>query len=539
MNIFPLDISRLPELVALCFLRWKRHRRYSCLAAIIAGVTASTCAQAATVRAGSAVTVVRDVSGSASGTSWEKKVEGDDVYENEFVRTAVRSSAVLSFVDETKISIGQAATMKIDRVVLKPNQSVEELIVSAEAGAVRWNSGTSPSRAYQIKTPEAIIRPVGTIFDLLVETQRTMVVLRRGTIEVCSVGAPQRCGILSRPGEMIIATPSDLEGPQRGELGPSEFADRCLSADAIPCLITASVSPAEPAQQQFGKEGKGTGPTITGPTGPTGPVGRTGPTGPTGPVTGPAIGGPIIGPPIIGSPIIGPPIIIPGGGTRRGTGTTGSDTTPGTYKDGTTKDGTTGTTKDGTTPGTTKDGTTPGTYGTTKDGTTPGTTKDGTTAGTTKDGTTPGKGTSPGTTKDGTTPGKGTTTTGTKGPGTKGPITATKGPTRGPTVTGPTGDGRGGKTDKMVTGSIHNGRELDKGTITGSKVPGNKVLIDKGSITGPLGTGGHGGGPSGIRGPFGIGGHGGTPPGIRGLFGIGGHGGTPSGIRGLFGIGGH
>ena len=102
---------------------------------------------------------------------------------------------------------------------------------------MRWNSGTSPSGAYQVKTPDAIIRPLGTTFDLLVESQRTMVVLRSGTIEVCSVGAPQRCRTLSRPGEMIVATPSDLEGPQRGGLGPSEFADRCLSADAaMPCL---------------------------------------------------------------------------------------------------------------------------------------------------------------------------------------------------------------------------------------------------------------------------------------------------------------
>ena len=223
-----------------------RHYRVG-LAAIIAGVTASTCVQASSVRVGSALTVVRDVSGSLSGKSWDKKVEGDDVYENEFVRTAVRSSAVISFVDETKISIGQAATMKIDRVVLKNNRSVEELIVSAEAGAMRWNSGTSQSSAYQVKTPDAIIRPVGTIFDLLVESQRTMVVLRSGTIEVCSVGAPQRCRALSRPGEMIIATPSDLEGPKRGGVGPSEFADRCLSADAMPCLIAASVSPARPA----------------------------------------------------------------------------------------------------------------------------------------------------------------------------------------------------------------------------------------------------------------------------------------------------
>jgi hypothetical protein len=220
-----------------------RHHSATALVAIVAGVIASTDAQAAS-RVGGTTSVVRDVSGSLVGQSWAKKVENDDVYENEFIRTEAQSSTRISFIDETNIRIGPTATMKIDRVVFKTNRSVSELIVTAEEGAIRWNSGVSLSSAYLIKTPDAIIRPSGTTFDLLVESQRTVVVLRRGRIEVCSIDAPQRCQTLSRSGDTIIATPNDLERLQRTGLEPSEFADRCLSANTTaPCVIMASAQP--------------------------------------------------------------------------------------------------------------------------------------------------------------------------------------------------------------------------------------------------------------------------------------------------------
>jgi hypothetical protein len=213
------------------------------LAAIVAGVIASINAQAGS-RVGGATTVVHDVASSESGQSWAKKVEGDDVYENEFIRTEVESSARISFIDETDIRMGPAARMKIDRVVFKSGRAVSELVVTAEAGAMRWNSGISLSNAYLVKTPTVIIKVRGTTFDLLAEPQRTTVVLRRGTIEVCSIDTPQRCRTLSRPGDTIIATPNVLERPRRAGPGPSEFADRCLSAAmTAPCAIMASVQP--------------------------------------------------------------------------------------------------------------------------------------------------------------------------------------------------------------------------------------------------------------------------------------------------------
>lgn len=226
------------------------HHSATAFAAIVAGVIASTHAQAGS-RVGGATAVVHDVLSSVSGQSWAKKVEGDDVYEDEFIRTETESSARISFIDETDIRMGPAAKMKIDRVVFKTGRSVSELIVTAEAGAVRWNSGVSNSEAYLVRTPTLIIKVRGTTFDLFAEPQRTTVVLRRGTIEVCMIDTPQRCQTLSRPGDTVIGTPNVLDRPRRAGPGPSEFADRCLSARAMaPCGMLASVEPTRPSNAQ-------------------------------------------------------------------------------------------------------------------------------------------------------------------------------------------------------------------------------------------------------------------------------------------------
>src|SRR6478736_3531836 len=115
------------------------HHSATVFAAIVVGTIASTHAQAGS------------------------RVGGDDVSEDEFIRTEIESSARISFIDETDIRMGPAAKMKIDRVVFKSGRAVSELVVTAEAGALRWNSGVSQSEAYLIKTQTVIIKIRGTI----------------------------------------------------------------------------------------------------------------------------------------------------------------------------------------------------------------------------------------------------------------------------------------------------------------------------------------------------------------------------------------
>jgi FecR protein len=219
------------------------HHFATAAVAIVAGFICSNSAQA-NVRVGGTVSVVRDVSGSLSGDSWQKKNEGDDVEEKEFIRTESGSTTGILFIDDTGIRVGPAATMRIVRAVFNSRVSYRALEVSFGAGAARWNSGNSTSDAYKVETPTAIITVEGTTFDLVVESQRTTVVLRRGRIKVCLIEAPRRCKTLSRPDDIIVATRDDLRGPARAVgLEPSEFANQCLNADMTPCIITTSLAP--------------------------------------------------------------------------------------------------------------------------------------------------------------------------------------------------------------------------------------------------------------------------------------------------------
>jgi hypothetical protein len=220
--------------------------RLQCLTAfaiIAAGIGGATSAQANMV-VGNAVLIQQDVEGAFNDQDWTQTSKGDDVFEAEFIRTQVNSRANFALFDGSTIGLGATAIMKIDHVVLDPrNHSIQKLIVSAKDGAVRWISGNSMSGAYQIDTPHAVITDEGTAFDLVVEPQRTLVLLHTGRVTVCAKGAPGRCKPLSRRGEMVLVTTDDVVGPWESGVEPSGFETQCLNAK---CAIAAFVAPPQP-----------------------------------------------------------------------------------------------------------------------------------------------------------------------------------------------------------------------------------------------------------------------------------------------------
>jgi Tfp pilus assembly protein FimT len=226
--------------------------RLHCAAAlsfIVAGIVDVAGAQAASLRVGDTVQIVHDVEGRQSGDkAWGSKAEGDDVYENEFIRTEVESQARIVLVDRTGLSVGPITTIRIDRVVYSPDQSIKGIVVSAGTGTVRWTSGDSSS--YLIRTPTADVTPIGTVFDLFVDSQRTFVILRQGRVKVCTNNLQPTCKILAQPGEMMLATADELQGPGRGGLEPTDFANRCLSATGKDCVMNLIYSPPRAPQRE-------------------------------------------------------------------------------------------------------------------------------------------------------------------------------------------------------------------------------------------------------------------------------------------------
>jgi hypothetical protein len=216
---------------------------------IIAGIVDVTGAQAASRRVGDTVQIVHDVEGRQSNDqAWGSKGEGDHVYENEFIRTAVESEARILLVDRTGLSVGPITTIRIDRMLYNPDQSVKSVLVSAGAGTVRWTSGDSSY--YLIKTPTATVTPIGTVFDLFVDSQRTFVILRHGRVRVCTTNQQPICKTLSDPGEMMLVTADELRGPGRGGLEPADFANRCLSAKGENCVMNLNYSPPRAPQRE-------------------------------------------------------------------------------------------------------------------------------------------------------------------------------------------------------------------------------------------------------------------------------------------------
>ena len=219
------------------------------LSFIVAGIVDVTGAQAASVRVGDAVQIVHEVAGRQSDDqAWSSKAEGDDVYENEFIHTAVESQARIVLVDRTGLSVGPITTIRIDRILYNPDQSMKGIVVSAGTGTVRWTSGDAGS--YLIKTPTANVTPIGTVFDLFVDFQRTFVILRQGRVKVCTNNLQPTCRILSNPGEMMLATADELQGPGQGGLEPGDFANRCLSATGQNCVMKLTYSPPQPPQRE-------------------------------------------------------------------------------------------------------------------------------------------------------------------------------------------------------------------------------------------------------------------------------------------------
>jgi hypothetical protein len=225
--------------------------RFHCAVALqfILGIVEVTGAQAASLRVGDAVQIVHDVAGRQSTEqAWGSKAEGDDVYENEFIRTAIQSQARILLIDRTALSVGPITMIRIDRMVYNPDRSIKSIIVSAGEGAMRWTSGDSNS--YLIKTPTANVAPIGTVFDLFVDWQRTFVILRQGRANVCTNSLQPMCRMLVNAGDVVLVTSNGLQGPARGAPEPADFTDRCLSASAQNCTINLTYSPPKPPERE-------------------------------------------------------------------------------------------------------------------------------------------------------------------------------------------------------------------------------------------------------------------------------------------------
>jgi hypothetical protein len=163
-------------------------------------------------RIGVAAAVLNEVTGSLPGDQ-RRLSTGDGVRQNEVIRTAGNASTQLLFRDETALSIGPSSEVTLDRFVFDASGSATSVAVNLSKGALRFVSGASDPRRYEVKTPLAVIGVRGTVIDVRYQDGKVYVILTEGATDVCVKGG--RCVAVTKPGDaVVIGQGGTIEGPK-------------------------------------------------------------------------------------------------------------------------------------------------------------------------------------------------------------------------------------------------------------------------------------------------------------------------------------
>ena len=169
---------------------------------------------------------------------------GDGLLRDEVVRTGLDSAARLVMADNTNLSLGPNATLKLDRTVFDDEHSYRDIAIRLTTGAFRFVTGQSEKAAYKITTSIATIGVRGTILDIRAQRRNTTVVLQEGASRVCAIGGP--CIELIQPGDTAVVTSTGGKVTiQKFNTPPWNFAANCAAAAGL-CTVTqyADATPA-------------------------------------------------------------------------------------------------------------------------------------------------------------------------------------------------------------------------------------------------------------------------------------------------------
>jgi ferric-dicitrate binding protein FerR (iron transport regulator) len=169
---------------------------------------------------------------------------GDGLLRDEVVRTGLDGAARLVMADNTNLSLGPNATLKLDRTVFDDEHSYRDIAIRLTTGAFRFVTGQSEKAAYKITTSIATIGVRGTILDIRAQRRNTTVVLQEGASRVCAIGGP--CIELIQPGDTAVVTSTGGKVTiQKFNTPPWNFAANCAAAAGL-CTVTqyADATPA-------------------------------------------------------------------------------------------------------------------------------------------------------------------------------------------------------------------------------------------------------------------------------------------------------
>ena len=179
---------------------------------------------------GVAASVVNKVDGTV-GQRTVAKATGDKVYENEVIKTGADSKGQLLFRDETALTVGPNSEVTLDKFVYNPNGN-SSVSVRATRGVFRFVSGSLPSQAYEIKTPAGTLGVRGSIGQVIVLVDGTVILRVMQGSFVYDGPPPTTVG----PGQVLILRPglppevrSKLTNAQLAMLAPIDLPDQAFN----------------------------------------------------------------------------------------------------------------------------------------------------------------------------------------------------------------------------------------------------------------------------------------------------------------------
>lgn len=157
------------------------------------------------------------------------------VYSNESVVTGNSANTALTFLDETRIQVGENSKIILDKFIYDPNTQTGDVAISFSKGVFRFVTGNMQNKeGFALTTPSATLVIRGTTFLVYVAGDGTTdVSVLEGQVEVkpCG-GAPQTAG----PGESVTVS-GDCSGSrhQQGRTVPrSRAVDQEISSFGDP-----------------------------------------------------------------------------------------------------------------------------------------------------------------------------------------------------------------------------------------------------------------------------------------------------------------
>ncbi|HEX6093809.1 MAG TPA: FecR family protein [Dongiaceae bacterium] len=157
------------------------------------------------------------------------------VYSNESVVTGNSASTALTFLDETRIQVGENSKIILDKFIYDPNTQTGDAAINFSKGVFRFVTGNMQNKeGFSLKTPSATLVIRGTTFLVYVAGDGTTdISVLEGQVEVkpCG-GAAQTAG----PGESVTVS-GDCSGSrhQQGRTVPrSRAVDQEISSFGDP-----------------------------------------------------------------------------------------------------------------------------------------------------------------------------------------------------------------------------------------------------------------------------------------------------------------